>query len=75
VETKANVRWRWDLPSFSKADHKVYGAADSQDVGVGPVVVGVTLLLQKWRAKLAATKAKSRGASFEESFGGTGKTD
>jgi hypothetical protein len=38
-------------------------------------VVGVTLLLQKWRAKLAATKAKSRGASFEESFGGTGKTD
>ena len=34
-------------PGLREPKHKVYGAADSQDVGSGPVVVGATLLLQQ----------------------------
>ena len=52
-------------PVSAKPKHKVYGAADSQDVGSEPVVA----------TKVAATRSQESDASRETCDPGTAKTD
>ena len=43
-------------PVSAKPKHKVYGAADSQDVLVGPGVARQLAAAKEWRDKLVATR-------------------
>ena len=45
-------------PVSEEPKHKVYGAADSQDVGVEPGAARRLAAVKEWRDKLAATKRR-----------------